>query len=334
MSSLLDVDKQNEVPTPWTSLSDHTLPVTDIAVGLGTFPRLRIFTSSADHTVKVWDLATKALLSTFHLPSPLSHIVVDPSERAFFASSALSTGEIYQVNLFAPCASNEADPDAPLIALGGHGRGDVIRIDAGGKRLFAPGQAVSALALSLTGTTLLAGTTAGKVLLFDVASHQLLRSFVLGAPVTYLASGLRPPDLAGHVRLGGGRDARAPVPRHVAPLQRTRDEKARLAHEAWVRLPEASVELDEIEYDDDELAADLSFFTRPAETRAGSGVGGAERVHELEEEVAKLRAELGKAKGLNDKMWDAVVTTVMKEAAPATTQVETEDHGRAKKKRK
>ena len=50
---LLDEDLQTEVPTPYCSFSEHTLPVTDVLCGIGAFTTCRIFTSSIDHSVKV-----------------------------------------------------------------------------------------------------------------------------------------------------------------------------------------------------------------------------------------------------------------------------------------
>lgn len=52
-SSLLANELQHETPTPYWSLSDHTLPITDIICGIGTFPSCRILTASIDHSVKV-----------------------------------------------------------------------------------------------------------------------------------------------------------------------------------------------------------------------------------------------------------------------------------------
>lgn len=52
-SRLLDETLQNELPTPYCSFTDHTLPVTDVVCGVGAFPSCRILTASVDHTVKV-----------------------------------------------------------------------------------------------------------------------------------------------------------------------------------------------------------------------------------------------------------------------------------------
>src|SRR5579863_2179321 len=101
---------------------------------------------------------------------------------------------------------------------------------------------VTALALSLTGALLLAGTASGNVHVYDVPSHQLLRTINAhsgpGLAVTYLVTLLKPPDLVGHVRLGGDKDCGIPV-RPIVPFQRMREARAREAHEVTMMLPHA-----------------------------------------------------------------------------------------------
>jgi len=80
----------------------------------------RILTSSLDHSVKVWDLSTQTLLSTFQFPKAITTIAWDATERIFFAASA--DGSIHQVNLF----SQREDRFA--VATGGGGTADPIRI--------------------------------------------------------------------------------------------------------------------------------------------------------------------------------------------------------------
>jgi pre-rRNA-processing protein IPI3 len=54
LTKLLDEQEDITVaPSPYYSWSDHSLPVTDIVCGTGTFGSARIWTSSLDHTVKV-----------------------------------------------------------------------------------------------------------------------------------------------------------------------------------------------------------------------------------------------------------------------------------------
>jgi hypothetical protein len=50
---LVDNGLQDDLPSAYCTFSDHTLPVTDIQVGVGRFPRIRVLTASLDHTAKV-----------------------------------------------------------------------------------------------------------------------------------------------------------------------------------------------------------------------------------------------------------------------------------------
>ncbi len=49
---LLDDGIQNENPEAYANLSDHTLPITDLACGIGPFPSCRVLSASTDHSVK------------------------------------------------------------------------------------------------------------------------------------------------------------------------------------------------------------------------------------------------------------------------------------------
>lgn len=101
---------------------------------------------------------------------------------------------------------------------------------------------ITALALSLAGAMLLAGTALGNVHVYDVPSHQLLRSVNAhpgpGLAVTHLATLLKPPDLIGHVRLDVDKDGGIPV-RPIVPFQRMREARPREAHEVTMMLPHA-----------------------------------------------------------------------------------------------
>ncbi|KAG9312910.1 WD40-repeat-containing domain protein [Chiua virens] len=204
VSKLVDDDLQNDHPVAQFTLADHTLPVTDIACGLGSFPMCRILTGSFDHTVKLWDLATQSLITTFHFPKPIRGIVWDVTERLFFASSP--DGSLYQVNLFRE--RELKNKGGPFIeAVGGAGASDVVRFDtdstSGGKRLIEVDQPVTALCISLNGSLLLVGAVTGIIYVYDIASHQLLRTISThkGLSISFLATMLKPPDLVGHISL-------------------------------------------------------------------------------------------------------------------------------------
>ncbi|KAL1738639.1 WD40-repeat-containing domain protein, partial [Schizophyllum fasciatum] len=151
VTRLVDDDLQNELPLPYTTLSDHTLPITDISCGVGVFPQCRVLTASVDHSVKVWDLATKSLLTTFTFPQVISRLAWDVAERFIFA--AAPDGSIHQVNLF-----RDADEKSriPAEAVGGAGLSDIIRIEdipaeARRKRLISVGYEIVISSITASG---------------------------------------------------------------------------------------------------------------------------------------------------------------------------------------
>ncbi|KAL4245549.1 Pre-rRNA-processing protein IPI3 [Abortiporus biennis] len=324
LSRLLDNGTQNELPMPFCSFTDHTLPVTDILCGIGLFPSCRTLTSSADHTVKLWDPSSSTLLTTFQFPHPILALAWDVSERLFFASS--NAGTIHQVNLFRERADKFS---RALEAVGGAGSNDIVQIDpedeqASKKRLISVGEPISCMTISLTSTVLIVGTTTGMIHLYDVASHQLLRSIAThkGYSITYLMSMLKPPDLVGHINLslssGNSADSRDSIPvRPVAAFQKMKDPKARELHEVSMMLPilPSKPTHSFFSYSTEELIRDHAVFVQPAGTDSGpqSAVSLQTRVSELESEVSRLREQLGKAKGINDTMWETVVQKLVME---------------------
>ena len=184
---------------------------------------------------------------------------------------------MYQVNLF---RHRESQHSRQIEAIGGGGVTAPIRIDGEGDKLLKRainvgyGQPiiqrkfftlkdiltkphnlhyrhpVTAITISLTSSTLLVGTASGTIQLYDIASHQLLRTInnasLKGHAITHLQTLLRPPDLIGHVSAnlgsGGGVVSVKEVEptRPIVPFQRIRDVKAREAHEVLIALPGAS----------------------------------------------------------------------------------------------
>lgn len=100
---------------------------------------------------------------------------------------------------------------------------------------------VVSITISLTSTLLLAGTSTGIIHIYDIPSHQLLRSISThkGFSIAHLATMLKPPDLIGHVSLSinAGHSSESIPVRHVAPFQRMRDAKSRDAHDITMILP-------------------------------------------------------------------------------------------------
>ncbi|EJU03527.1 WD40 repeat-like protein [Dacryopinax primogenitus] len=312
ISSLLDNELQTGLPMPYWMPTDHTLAVMDLQWGMGAFPGCRLFTVSLDSTCKIWDITTKTLMTTFVFPSPLSFIAVERTERTFFAASA--EGEIFQMNLFRqrPGASGFR-----MEAVGGGGGAEAIRLGEGGDdiRKMKSEQPLRSLTISLTSAMLLAGTIDGSILIYDIPSHQLIRSLNVhkGYTIDMVATLLRPPDLLGHAPLGfGNKEEQIPI-LPIAAFQRVKDQRARERHD----VPMMLLALDEVcilPSISDQVQQHHSYFLSdlPSSAPDGSVASLQTRVSDLENEVAKLRGQLGRAKGVNDTMWETVVRSVLK----------------------
>ncbi|KAF5362425.1 hypothetical protein D9756_002430 [Leucocoprinus leucothites] len=277
VARLLDNDGQSDLPIPHFTLSDHTLPITDIKCGVGASLTCRLLTASVDHSVKLWDLASGTLLTTFQFPQVITHLAWDATERLFFAASP--DGSIHRVNLFRQRKNDAGE----LIheALGGGGTSDIIRVGEEDqtpqtRRLIQVGETVSAMAISLTSTFLLVGTSSGMIHLYDLTSHQLLRTISThkGFSISYLTSILKPPDLIGHISLdlkvGSLSDAKDALPaKPVQPFQRMKDAKTREAHEVYMlfHAKRDPYQDDATEYSQAEFLRDYASFVSPPRVR-------------------------------------------------------------------
>lgn len=186
------------------------------------------------------------------------------------------------------------------------------------------------------------GTSTGVIHVYDIPSHQLLRTVSSfkgkGLSITHLATLLKPPDLIGHISLNignanGGIDA-IPI-KPILPFQRVRDAKSRESHEVSMLLPVQTMvsthifckyfghalilpqtpphhTISHYSPTSPEFLQDHVFFVQPNITATGStSVSLQARVTSLEEQVSGLREQLGKAKGINDVMWETVVQKVI-----------------------
>ncbi|KAF8889379.1 WD40 repeat-like protein [Infundibulicybe gibba] len=346
VSRLLDNELMNDLPTPYCTLTDHTLPVTDIICGTGPFPTCRVLTSSMDHSAKLWDLSSRSLLTTFQFPQPISCLAWDVTESMFFAASV--DGSIHQMNLFRQ-RKNDLGVQTTE-AVGGTGVTDIVRLDDDDhmrrKRLISIGDPVTSLTISLTASLLLAGTSTGFIHLYDIRSHQLLRTISThkGLCINYLMTMLKPPDLIGHISLHLGvataADARDVIPvKPVVSFQRMRDMKAREAHEVAILLPiQVEVSDETTEYSAEELLADHAFFVQPSDAMPEQDtVSLRTKVSQMESEIEELREQLGKAKGVNDAMWNTVVQRVVgqgkKNMETGQASMDTTEDGNPRRKR-
>jgi pre-rRNA-processing protein IPI3 len=161
----------------------------------------------------------------------------------------------------------------------------------------------------MSSSLVLAGTAAGSVQVFDVESHQLLRSVTTykdkDLRITAVATMLKPLDLIGHVNLNvDASDGFAVYVKPVAPFMKVKDAKKREKKEIWISggdghndAPDDPTSLSR------SILLDQAFFLDPSASTISTS-------DSLQSEVLLLRERLGKAKAINDMMWERIVQKV------------------------
>lgn len=222
----MDDSRQKEIPIPYATLTDHTLPITAIALSAtGSFPtHTRLLTASLDHTVKLWSLSssTPTLLKAWHLPVAPTTLAWDALQRGFWAAGA---DELWGVGMWA-----EGEDGALTRGKEEGWRGEMKRMERDGEgyfKLAGEKERITALGLSLTSTTLLVGTATGAVHTLSLPSLQPLKVINpqahKGCPITLLDVMLKPADLYGQVQLGStSAGTRDEVIRKIGTLERMR----------------------------------------------------------------------------------------------------------------
>ncbi|CAD7703834.1 unnamed protein product, partial [Ostreobium quekettii] len=179
-------------PMPFHSWSEHTLPVTDLCVGLGESNAI-VASSSLDCSCKIWSLGCGSLLHTARLPCAALCVLLDQGEHSLFAGG--KDGRIFEVSLV---GQREGMGDRDWSAMTGHSRG------------------VTCLGISGDGARLLSGSEDGTVRFWDLATHQCVKvlSSPGKAPVSCLLVAHDPPmsDLGAKSRVAG-REGAQPLAR-------------------------------------------------------------------------------------------------------------------------
>ncbi len=152
-----------ELIKPINSLTQHSLAITDIRCSTGPAVSARLYTSSMDNTIKVWDLVSGELISTLLLPSPPTCIDLDPAERRLYAGT--SSGDIYEIPLYVK--------EKQLRAVGG--LGTIVNVgDSGRSLLQGQDSPITAIKLSFDGSRLVSGAEDGSTFVWDCPTRQMI----------------------------------------------------------------------------------------------------------------------------------------------------------------
>lgn len=137
--------------------SGHTLGITGLFCGCGGSSAI-IVSCSFDTLCKVWSLASGSLLRTIKFPTAINAVVLDPGEYSLYAGSADGRIFVAALNFGVPDATGMSK-DGIISFLIGHSR------------------AVTALAFSVDGVSLLSASEDCTVCLWDTFSCQALRVY-------------------------------------------------------------------------------------------------------------------------------------------------------------
>ncbi|XP_031486087.1 protein ROOT INITIATION DEFECTIVE 3 isoform X2 [Nymphaea colorata] len=174
----------------------HTLPVTDVVSGYGGCNAI-IISSSDDCTCKVWSLSLGVLLRTISFPDKVAAVALEPGEYAFYA--ACNDANIY---IGALNCGNSTDSI--------YGK-DIIGM------LSDHSEAVTCLALSIDGVTLVSGSKDKTVRVWNTITRQVLRILKHDkGPISNILV-MKQPSSLGSSWLPNSRSLPPPLHRHITP---------------------------------------------------------------------------------------------------------------------
>ncbi|KAJ3416699.1 WD repeat-containing protein 18 [Chytridiales sp. JEL 0842] len=153
LGSVLHKKENEDSAKAFRVYSGHHLPITDAEFSSDLFHRSRVFSCSADKTVKVWDIASKKALLTVAFPAPLTCIAVDPIGMHVYAGG--KNGIVYQALLYKDIGNQRI---AQLSE-------NQISSDTGNERSYAGHRAaITSLALSFDSKILVSGSEDGSAI--------------------------------------------------------------------------------------------------------------------------------------------------------------------------
>ncbi|KAG2736984.1 hypothetical protein G9P44_001074 [Scheffersomyces stipitis] len=197
-----DNDESSRNFKPYLAITDNTLAVTDLVLNEpGVINDLKLYTVSRDNTLRIYDIITKQLLTTFILSEAIESVVADPAGRAVYVG--LSNGLIRTIPLY------NINPNTSVLeSIGGNQKIITVESDPNLKFTFLHHQQrisadanktsilhknlnnkkndtenankpihVTKLAISLDGTNLISGDSLGRVYVSDIVTRQVVKTF-------------------------------------------------------------------------------------------------------------------------------------------------------------
>jgi pre-rRNA-processing protein IPI3 len=204
-----DTDDHLQLVKPFHSISDNTLPVTDLVITPGSINDIKLYTVSKDSTLRLYSLMTKTLITTFVLPGSIECLTVDPANRSVYVG--LSNGKIRAVPLYHINSNSNI-----LESIGGNSKIITVANDPDLQWTFVHHQqqqsakenssllhkslsksktnqcadmpiSITTMEISMDGTTIVSGDSLGRVFVADIVTKQIVKSFTpCNSPISYI----------------------------------------------------------------------------------------------------------------------------------------------------
>ena len=187
LPGLLSFSSTKEDRRPLRTNSEHRSGLTALTVGHSSFSGNIAVSTDKDSKAIVWDHRTGEILRIILLESPPLALVLDPADRALYASYA--DGSVQMIDFFRLGANKSAASTVNTIHDMTSGHTTALEPDPE-TIVSAPSQNLGcahSLALSWDTTTLISGHESGKIVIWDIA-HRMYTSLLctLPGPITNL----------------------------------------------------------------------------------------------------------------------------------------------------
>ncbi|KAK9368687.1 WD40-repeat-containing domain protein [Lipomyces kononenkoae] len=266
---------------PLESANQHSLEVTGLFCGLGGILDSRLYSISLDGSCRVWNASDLRLQTTYVFKEALLSIVVDPAERAIYAGT--DDGVIYHVDLY-----RQSREGAGLEYTGGLQRVVEVSTESSVKFTQHTGKVLS-LDLSFDSTLLVSGSEDGTVIVWDIATHQVLKKIKPGRGAVYLAKVLEKLPSEHYIR-------------HES-LRFSYDASYASSHDVWLDIPESGES--HVAYS----ISNVEHFGPEAITVANAGEA-ISAIDQGSNEKEDLRAKVEKLSAAYNALWETYSTTV------------------------
>lgn len=170
-------ERVGDIPPFFAWDKSHISGITGLCVGYGQCFDNRVYSGSADKTVRTWNMTSSRLAITYMVADKVTALAIDPAERSIYAG--LENGEIVIIQRF------KINPVTGLVE-GPQDSGEHISIESTDTNtLLRPDFvasdnksnkkcSVSSLSISFEGNAIVAGYSDGKVYSFATSTRQVL----------------------------------------------------------------------------------------------------------------------------------------------------------------